>query len=248
MKPLAWYKGLSDARKRREAGRFLIEGRRAVEQITTAASESIEEILVTDKLLDEYKKRSCPVRLLAERQFKSVCTSKTPHGVAAVVKIPENSYSDGLPAQTGDRLLLLEGVQDPGNVGTLIRTAAAFDYAGIVLSESCADPFSSKAVQASAGSVLSVWIRRTVQYLALAEELKNRGCRLVAADLRGELLTPGFRLPAPCALMLGSEAAGLSTVLLALADQKVRIPMNGKKAESLNVAASGAILMFYGRK
>jgi TrmH family RNA methyltransferase len=232
LKPLSWYKALADARKRREEGRFLVEGRRAIEQIKTAAPESIEELLVTDTLLDEYRKQSCQVRGLTERQFKTVCTSKTPQGAAAVVKTPEKSYSDELPSQTGNRILLLEGVQDPGNVGTLVRTAAAFDYSGVVLSESCADPFSPKAVQASAGSILSVWVRRTDRYLEM---------------VRGEPLTPAYRLPIPCALMLGSEGKGLSENLLALADKRIRIPMNDRKAESLNVAVAGAIMMYCAR-
>jgi RNA methyltransferase, TrmH family len=246
VKPLSWYKDLADARKRREAGCFIVEGRRAVEQIKTSAPESIEELLVTEKLLDEFRIFSCPVRVLTERQFKSICTSKTPQGAAAVVRIPENSFSGELPQKTGDRLLLLEGVQDPGNVGALIRTAAAFDFNGIILNDECADAFSPKAVQASAGSILSVWVRRTARHYAAAEELKRKGCKLVAADVRGEPLTPGYGMPRHCAIMLGSEGKGLSDSLIALADRKIRIPMNGRKAESLNVAVSGAILMFIG--
>jgi RNA methyltransferase, TrmH family len=244
LKPLSWYKALSDARERRANGRFLVEGRRAIEQIKVVSPESIEEIIVTDELLDEFKNYSCPVRVLTERQFKTVCTSKTPQGVAAVVKIPEKSYSDELSSQAGDRILLLEGVQDPGNVGTLIRTAAAFDFNGIILNESCAGPFSPKAVQASAGAVMSVWVRRTDRYLKMAGDLKERNCKLVAADVRGEPLTKGFSLPGLFCLMLGSEGEGLSENLLALADQRIRIPMNDRNVESLNVASAGAIMMY----
>jgi RNA methyltransferase, TrmH family len=250
VKPLAWYKALSTANagQRRESGFFIVEGRRAFEQIRSTAPRSIEEVLVTEQNLPEYRNCLCPVRALTERQFKTVSVSKTPQGIAAVVKIPEKSYSNELPAVTGDRLLLLEGIQDPGNVGTLIRTAAAFDFKGILLSDECADAFSPKAVQASAGSILSVWLRRTVGYLDLAKRLKIRGCKLIAADLLGEPLTQGYRLPVPCALMFGSEGTGLSNEFLALADEKLRIPMNNRNVDSLNVAVSGAIMMFCGRK
>jgi RNA methyltransferase, TrmH family len=248
MKPLFWYKSLSNARERRERGFFVVEGKRAIEQIKTAAPESIEEVLVTEVNLPEYRKYPCPVRVLTDRQFKTVCTSKTPQGVAGVVKIPEKSYSDELSKQPGERLLFLEGVQDPGNVGALIRTASAFDFDGVIMSETCADPFSPKAVQASAGSSMSLWLRRTSRYLDIAEELKGRGFQLVAADVRGEQLKPGFRLPLPCVLMLGSEGAGLGEKLLALAGKRFCIPMNDRKAESLNVAVAGAILMFLGSK
>ena len=245
MKPLSWYTELAEARKRREYGFFLMEGKRAVEQIKTAAPGGIDEILVTEQLLSECKGFACPVRVVTDRQFKTISTSKTPQGIAAVVRIPEGSYEDGLPKQTGYRLLLLEGVQDPGNVGTLIRTAAAFDYSGVVLSGECADPFSPKAVQASAGSIMSVWIRRTGQYLGLTGELKNKGYSLIAADIKGEPLAPDLILQRHV-ILLGSEGSGLSDKLLALADKKIRIPMNDSKAESLNVAVSGAIVMFIG--
>jgi RNA methyltransferase, TrmH family len=248
VKSLAWYKALSDARERRESGFFIVEGKRAIDQILSAALQSIEEILVTEQILPEFKKYSCAVRVLSERQFNSICVSKTPQGAAAVVRIPEKSYSNELPRQAGDRVLLLEGVQDPGNVGTLIRTAAAFDFSGVILNEACADPFSPKAMQASAGTIMSLWLRRSPCLLDIAEELKGSGFQLVAADVRGEPLKPGYRLPLPCVLMLGSEGAGLGEKLLALADKKFRIPMNGRKAESLNVAVAGAILMFLGSK
>lgn len=244
MKPLSWYKDLAASRKRREYGFFLVEGKRAVDQILETAPSRIEEILATETASKTTGRFSYEMRILTDRQFKTICTSKTPQGIAAVVRIPEKSYEGSLPKQAGDRLLLLDGVQDPGNVGALIRTASAFDYGGVIMSEECADPFSPKAIQASAGSIMSVWIRRTDRYRDMAKELKGRGFRLVAADVKGETITPGYRLPLPCVIMLGSEGSGLSDDLLALADKKVQIPINSCKAESLNVAVSGAILMF----
>jgi TrmH family RNA methyltransferase len=246
LRPLFWYKYLSDARRRRESGFFLVEGKRAIDQINTAAPQGIDEILVTEKVFPEARSYSWPVRVVTDRQFKTICTSKTPQGIAAVVRIPENSYGDDLPKQTGDRLLLLEGVQDPGNVGTLIRTASAFDYGGVIMSEECADPFSPKVVQASVGSTMSVWIRRTDGYRGIAKKMQERGFKLIAADVEGGTLTARYSLPLRCVLMLGSEGAGLSDQLLALADEKIRIPINDQKAESLNVATAGALLMFLG--
>jgi RNA methyltransferase, TrmH family len=243
LKPLAWYKDLQSSRIRRELGFFLIEGRRAVEQVVSIAPLSIEEILVTEAASAAAGTFPRPVRILTDRQFKAICASKTPQGIAAVVRIPEGAYEAALPPSAGSRVLLLERVQDPGNVGTLIRTAAAFDYDGVVLSEECADPFSSKAIQATAGSVMALWIRRTGGYLDLTEELKRQGFSLVAADLSGDALAVKASA-SPHVLALGSEGAGLSDRLLALSDRKIRIPMNSRKAESLNVAVSGAILMF----
>jgi RNA methyltransferase, TrmH family len=244
LKPLSFYKELvSSSHARRESGFFLIEGWRAVSQIAAGHGEAIEEILTVESESGRVSSFDKPVRILTDRQIASICSSKTPQGIAAVVRIPEKSFSAELPKNPGRHILLLEGVQDPGNTGTLIRTAAAFDYDGVIMSETTADPFSPKALQATAGSVLSLWIRRTARYLDIVKDLKSKRFRIVAADLQGEPLKEG---PAghSFVLALGSEGNGLTESILNLADQKIRIPMNSDKAESLNVAVSGGILMF----
>jgi TrmH family RNA methyltransferase len=247
LKPLSWYSDLSNPRVRREQGFFIIEGRRAIEQVLATSPSSVDEILLTEETAGnpEIKKYPCPVRAVTERQFKTIVASKTPQGIAAVVRIPEGSHGPSLPKNAGDRILLLEGVQDPGNVGALVRSAAAFDYAGIIMSGECADPFGPKSVQASAGSILAVWVRRTEEYLGVAKNLQTNGFSLIAADPRGETMGAGH-VRRKHVIMLGNEGAGLSNRLLDCADKKVRIPMNDKKAESLNVAISGAIMMYTG--
>ena len=155
-----------------------------------------------------------------------------------------DTYSDRLPDNTGAKILLLEDVQDPGNVGTLIRTAAAFDYSGVILTEKCADPLSPKCVQSTAGTVFSLWIRRTARYLELAEELKHSGYSLVAADLGGVEDTSVLQRRNKLLLALGNEASGLSDSVLNASDYRLRVPTIRGKAESLNVAACGAICMY----
>ncbi|MCU0608447.1 MAG: RNA methyltransferase [Chitinispirillaceae bacterium] len=247
VRPLSFYKELTEStRLRQQHGFFLVEGRRATDQII-AAGVDVDEILVCEA--DSHFQTEFPRRILTGRQFKSICTSKTPAGIAAVIKLPALVYSDRLPEEeivlNSPRLLLLDGVQDPGNVGTLVRTAVAFGYGGVIMSDSCADPFSPKAIQASAGSVLSLWIRRTGKYLECAADVKRRKYDLVAADVRGEALSGAIK--APHMLLFGSEGNGLSEKTLALADWKLRIPINHQNIESLNVAVSGAIMMFLGR-
>jgi TrmH family RNA methyltransferase len=215
-----------------------------VDQIVQRSPDNIRELLVTGEAAPPGLP-GVPVRRLSGSQFYSIVASNTPQGVAAVVSIPDHVWEPILPKQPGARLLLLEHLQDPGNVGTIIRTAAAFGYQGVVLSDRCTDPFSPKVVQASAGTLLSLWIRRTPQYLELAKELKAGGCSIIAADLRGTPL-PTCPIAAPHLLMLGNEGAGLSEKLLDLADTTVCIPIDKHNAESLNVAVSGAILMYCG--
>jgi len=162
----------------------------------------------------------------------------------AVVKFPADIYSSKIPEDTGKRILLLEDIQDPGNTGTLIRTAAAFNYNGVIFTENGADPLAPKCVQATAGTILSLWLRRTGQYLEMLRVLKQQGYTIIAADVRGSDEPMVLPKQEKLILALGNEATGLSKELLGIADYRVRIPTASDKAESLNVAACGAILMY----
>ena len=242
LKPLKWYKKLTTRKGRLEAGPFLVEGDRAIQQIITVQPEAIREILTVAEPLPIY--RAYPTRLVTESQFHSICSTRTPQGIAAVVSLPLETYSSHLPESTGSKILLLEDIQDSGNVGTLIRTAAAFDFSGIILTEKCADPFSQKCVQSTAGTILSVWLRRTSFYLELAEMLKSQGFTLIATDLNGTEDSSVLRQQDRLLLALGNEASGISPQILDIADYRLRIHTAREKAESLNVAACGAICMY----
>ena len=242
LKPLRWYKELAAKKGRLEAGAFLVEGERAIRQIISRHPDEIIEILTVEEPPPAYQNYA--VRLVTESQFRSICSTMTPQGTMAVVRLPADIYSGYLPDDAGNKILLLEDIQDPGNVGTLIRTAAAFDFSGVIMTENCADPLSPKCVQATAGTVLSVWLRRTKGYLELAGTLRKDGYTLVAAELNGTAEPSILHRQSKLLLALGNEAAGLSRALLATADYRLRIPTVREKAESLNVAACGAICMY----
>jgi len=243
MKPISWYKSLSQSKERREEGCFLIEGKRAVDQLLAFHRSSVTEILCVEETASLYIGADMAVRVISAQNMKSISSSRTPQGIAAIAQIPPDVYTPRIPDKKGDRILLLEHVQDPGNAGSLIRTAAAFGYSGVIMSEQCADPFSPKVVQSTAGSLLSVWIRRSGGYLGMVSELKAKGYALICADLNGpESLD--FTDAGPHILALGSEGAGLSASALELGSRAVRVPIVESGAESLNVAACGAILMF----
>ncbi len=242
LKPLKWYKKLATWKGRREAGAFAVEGDKAIRQIISSHPEAISEIVTVAEPAPVY--RNYATRQVTENQFGYICSTQTPQGVLAVVRLPRETYSDQLPENTGGQILLLEDIQDPGNVGTLIRTAAAFNFSGIILTDKCADPFAPKCVQATAGTLTAVWLRRTGHYLELLQALQKSGHLLIAADLNGmadpSLLSGQKKL----LLALGNEAAGLSEAILTTADYRVKIPTAREKAESLNVAACGAICMY----
>ena len=242
LKSIKWYKTLSTGRGRLEAGAFLLEGSRAIDQVINGHPDALIEILSIAELPASYRRFN--VRTINAKQLDSICSTKTPQGIVAVVRLPRDMYSDHLPEETGGKILLLEDIQDPGNVGTLLRTAAAFDFSGVILSGKCADPTSPKCVQSSAGTLLSLWIRRTSHYMDMVKDLKEAGHFIVATDLKGEE-HPGVLQRQPRLLLsLGNEAAGLSQEMLHISDYRLRIAVDREKAESLNVSACGAICMY----
>jgi len=230
-------------KERRLAGYFLAEGKRSVDQLLTFCRSSISELLCIEETASLYGDTGIAVRVLSAQNMKSICTSRTPQGIAALVQIPSYVYTSDIPEKKGDKIILLEDVQDPGNIGSLIRTAAALGYNGVIMSDKCADPFSPKVVQSTAGSLLSVWIRRSGNYLEMADQLKKEGYELICADLRGDEPLD-FKDTKSHILALGSEGAGISQKLIDTGSRTVRIPVTESGAESLNVAAAGAILMF----
>ncbi|MDP3879073.1 MAG: RNA methyltransferase [Dehalococcoidales bacterium] len=245
VRSVKWYRKLATRKGRLEAGAFIVEGDRAIRQIMAGQPGEIMEILSIEEPLSLY--RDYAVRQLTESQFLSICQTRTPQGILAVVKLPLEVYSDSLPDNPGNKVLILEDIQDPGNMGTLIRTAAAFDFSGVIMTEKCADPLAPKCVQATAGTVLSVWLRRTGGYLDLTRTLRNAGYFLVATDIGGTPDPSVLCHQQKLALALGNEAAGMSGELLEIADYRLRIPIS-QDVESLNVAACGAICMYLSSK
>jgi TrmH family RNA methyltransferase len=241
-KSLKWYRQLVDRKGRLEAGVFTVEGEKAIRQIVTGKPDSITEIISVENPPEAL--RDYPSRRVTASQFQYISSTQTPQGIMAVVRIPSDTYSSNLPADPGKRILLLEDIQDPGNTGTLIRTAAAFNYDGVILTENGADPLTPKCVQATAGTVLSLWLRRTARYLEMVRDLKEKDYKIVAAEVRGTAEPAILSKQEKLVLALGNEAAGLSQALLEIADYRVQIPTAPEKAESLNVAACGAILMY----
>lgn len=243
LKPLKWYKSLSTKKGRQDSGCFIVEGVRSIQQVLGQCPQAlVEMIVVNGKPLFEV---SCPLRIVTEAQFKSISASQTPQGIAAVVYLPIDWNNQTLPQKLGEKILMLEHIQDPGNVGTLIRTAVAFGFSGIILSDQCADPFSPKCVQASTGTILSAWIRRTPSYLQMAETLKLMKYELIVMDMKGSINIGDCTPQGNFVLALGNEGSGVSDALQSMSIQKVRIPIDESKAESLNVAVCGGIGMHY---
>ena len=171
--------------------------------------------------------------------MKSISPAQTPQGVLSVCGLPGRTLPEQL---TGRRYVVLDGVQDPGNVGTILRTADAFHADGLFLVNACADLYNPKTVRASMGAVFRcpVWTCVLEELRAL---LTKSGLPLYGAALRSDTVDVRRADFSHCAVAVGSEGKGLSADALAACDLTVRIPMSGH-CESLNAAAAAAVLLW----
>ena len=235
-------------RKARErSGRFVAEGLRTVEELLQSGLP-IDGILIAESaravpraaiLLDRADAAGVAVVTVTDHEFESAAGTDAPQGVLAVAKTPVFTF-DMLPTQ-GARLLVLDAVQDPGNVGTILRTAAAFDVTATIALPGTVDLWNAKVVRSAMGShFIHATIFSTVD--ALASFLGQRRIPLWGADAAGTPV-PELAVPAQWALAVGNEGAGLSSATQALVTQTVALPISAA-VESLNVAVATGILLF----
>lgn len=219
---------LSDKKYRREYGEFLVESVKAVGECISAGME-ITHIICTEAFAHEYD----GAITVSDELFGKISTEKTPQGVIASVKIPQ--YTESGPAGC---CLLLDRIRDPGNLGTIIRTANAAGYGDLYLVD-CTDPYSPKSVRASMGGIFYVKVHICGYEEAFAA---LQGYKFVAADMGGEDVF-GFTAPEKFCLCIGNEGSGVGNEVMEKSDYVIRIPMR-KSCESLNAAVSAGIAMY----
>ena len=230
------------AKARRESGFFVVEGLRLVRE---APPEDVVRAYATEEFAASEEGAALCRRLDAEHVSETVMArmsdTKTPQGILAVVRQKKSTLQDILAAE--GPILVLEHVQDPGNVGTLFRTAEAAGAAGILMDEETADPLQPKVVRGTMGAIFRLPFAVTGDLPGTLAELKKQGVTLYAAHLEGSEEYDRVQYPARTAFLLGNEGNGLSDEIAALADVRIRIPMLGK-TESLNVSTAGAVLLY----
>ncbi len=243
-------RALEDKKHRRETGLFLAEGLRTA--LAAAEQGRLPKTLIySDELAEHGKLKPFLARclnagvecIMAGRQaMEKISRRDNPQGVIGVYEARLTALDD-IPAQTGDCVIGLQMVRDPGNLGTILRTADAVGAAGIVLIDDCCDPFSIEAVRASMGSIFAVRLGKSgfAEFEALC---RKRNGQMVGTSLRA---SQDYRKPdytkAPTFLLMGNEQAGLPEAYENACDARVRIPMRGT-ADSLNLAVATAILLY----
>lgn len=230
-------KSLKQKKYRMERGEFIAEGVKCVNELLLFMPQNVLSIIFcgekynncTDKLKSEFK-----IYSVSESVFASISDEKSPQGIAATARIPVyNNVHSGF-------IVMLDGVSDPQNIGTIIRTADAGGCSCVVLSKQCADCFSPKAVRASMGSIFHIPVIKADlgDYI---RKLKALGYIVAAADVKGNA---DFNIDGnKTCLVIGNESKGISDYILSVSDVRVGIPMYGK-AESLNAAVAAGILIY----
>ena len=240
---------LDDSGDRKELGLFLIEGpklisealRKNVEIVDLIASKSFFDRDFIGAELGEID----TIAVVEDKVFKTLCTTNTSCGILATAKVRHDSLEEVLRERSGV-FIIGERIQDPGNLGTIIRTALAFDAAGLILSTGSVDYLSPKVVRASMGAAFSLPIVAEQDLAKCLSRMKEQGIRLVALDAKASQVFDFKMQEGQIAYLFGNEGQGLSPSALGKVDSIVSIPIS-PESESLNVAVAMGIVLYHSK-
>lgn len=225
-----YYKKLREKKYILEYGKYIVEGYHLVEE--AFKSGILESIIVSEENKYDFNVYK---EVLSSKDMKSISLLNSVPDIMGVVRLKNSSKI------SGKKIVLLDDVQDPGNVGTIIRSALAFNVDTVILSPGSVSLYNDKMIRSSEGTIFKMNIVRMDLESAI-EEIKNKGIKVYYADMFGEKDIDEMKLDS-YALVLGSEGQGISDKVRSLADYSISVPIN-KTCESLNVAVCGGIIMY----
>ncbi len=230
------------SKARNQAGVFIVEGIRMVQEIP---ADRVEKLYVTEEFYKKYKDalpKGCKPELVSDVVFAYMSDTKTPQGVLAVVRQMKHKVEDIVNAEN-PHIMVLDNLQDPGNLGTIFRTAEAAGVNGLILSKDCVDIYNPKTIRSTMGAIYRMPFVYVEDILETIGEMKQKGIRVYAAHLDGKNSYDKEDYSTGTAFLIGNEGNGLRDEVAAQADTWVQIPMAGQ-VESLNAAIAAAVLMF----
>ncbi len=234
-------KKLNEKKYRDEYGEFIIEGTRMINE-ALEENAKIKKVLISESfdnqdVLDKIKNQE--VALVSSHIFESISNVNTPQGILAIVEKPKYSADD--IDYNADNFLLLDNLQDPGNLGTIIRTADSLDYKQIIVSKTTADEFNPKVIRSTMGASFRVKIIRA-DLKEIISKMKSLGIKVYATDLAAEknIYETDFE---KSAIVIGNEGNGVSKEVQEVSSDKIKIPMKGR-AESLNAAVATSVILY----
>ena len=215
-------------------------------QIHSKNIEPDKRVKAVGAKLDKLIKAGRYVEVLSKEVFKKAADTDTPQGILAVCRMPEftlRDILDNMPKGSKGNILILEDIQDPGNLGTMLRTAEAAGVSGIIMSKKTVDIYSPKVVRSTMGALFRMPHFYAEDFLKTIDELKDFGIKIYALHLSGTASYNEIKYKGRCGLMIGNEGNGLSDEVTAKSDNRVIIPMLGK-TESLNASVAAALIMY----
>lgn len=232
-----WKKLVTTKKERDQTKEFLVEGFHLVEEAIKQPGLVIQLLIRED--IDIPSHWNAPIIDLTKAVAKEISETEQTQGVFAYCRQPQYDKAD---QQQWQRLLLIDAVQDPGNIGTMIRTADAAGLDAVILGKGCADPFNPKTVRSAQGSHFHIPVVRE-ELAPWLEQLKAKGIPVIGTGLQEAVALEELKPQPTFALVVGNEGSGVDSALLSEADQVVKIPLYGQ-AESLNVAVATGILLY----
>lgn len=233
-------RSLQDAKARADTSLFLVEGWNLLQE---AIRYACVDVIVVDEAKKHVLSDVLPNQLQANVLYAPsfvlahICQTKTPQGVAASVYLPKPIQTESIQG----KVLALDGVQDPGNVGTMIRTAEAAGFSAVLLSSDSADPYAPKTVRATMGSIFRMPVLRG-DLLHFLTDLQLNGTIIISTEVNGAPIQ-SLNISKPFALVIGNEGNGIQENIAELSNHRIALPMCGK-VESLNAAVAAGIFMY----
>ena len=247
-----YLKSLSKKKFREQNNELVIEGPRIISE-AIKHSANIQKFFISEEylnnnknssLIDNLKKNSISIIECKQMEINRICDSKTPQGICALIKYTQPSLKIDINKILDENIIILDNINNPGNLGTIIRTAAWFGYHHLFLTDGCVDPYNPKVMRAGMGGhfLLNNIVKGNGE--EFLSTLKNNNYKILAADLNGKNINQYNNLPKKWALVLSNEAEGLTRDVYKYIDIPLFIP-GAKRLDSLNVAEAGSILMNY---
>lgn len=228
------------ARERKKAGLYVAEGLRMFAEVPR---EQLYGAYTTERFYEEHRElfADCNFELVSDAVFKGISDTLTPQGVLMVLKQKQWELADILHADT-PFIIALENLQDPGNLGTIIRTAEGAGVTGVIMSRDTVDIYNSKVVRSTMGSIFRVPFVYVEDIIATAVQMKHMGIHTYGGHLHGtDVYAENYR--EPVAFFIGNEGNGLTVQLADSLMHRITIPMKGH-VESLNAATAATVLMY----
>ncbi|MBE5960000.1 MAG: RNA methyltransferase [Lachnospiraceae bacterium] len=236
------------AKERNEQGVFVCEGRKMFEEARQAEHVSLKKTYVSESFYEEMTAKESgyfdgtDYEIVSESVFKQISETMTPQGVLAVVTRPKHSLEEMIKGNSGT-YVVLEDVRDPGNLGTIVRTAEGAGVKGIILSRGCVDIFNPKVIRSTMGAIYRMPFVYVEDLLGTLEIMKQHDISVYAAHLEGAVFYDEVEYSKKTAIMIGNEGNGLTREAADAATSYIKIPMEGN-VESLNAGIAAAVLMY----